>query len=517
MIRTFHGGLVCAAFFLLLCCALPLKDAVTLGSDEQMELTKAALVARAPGMLSKMWNDQPMLHTLLVGGLFRLLGPSVLCARSVTVGATVLLLLAMTALLGSRTGGWGMLWAAWLMLSSYSFLEVSVSAMLEVPAFAVAAVSAALVRLGGTNARWRWAAAGALSGAALHIKLTAALALPATAALVLLRTWQIDRRNAPEAPGIPLRHWLLQGSGSSRRCCSLWATALVGTYMILAWALPGWSFERLWQSHAEASQNPVLANSYQFRWGVLMESPLLMPAAALGFLSRVIQRRVADLVFPGVFFATVALVHTFHRPWWYYYQVHFIIPLALFAGMGAEDALALALSKWSKLRSQPLLARVGLFTGITTVLSLFIGLNIARFKENITDLRGREKVSESNLIATIERYAAHTHWLVAHNSEYAFHAGLLIPPEVAVLPLKRYWSGRIIERDVTAAARRYQAEQVLLWTGALQKHKCWRELLTKDYVLAYADSRHELFVRKELNPTPVDRDQTKRLLQKLGL
>ena len=57
---------------------------------------------------------------------------------------------------------------------------------------------------------------------------------------------------------------------------------------------------------------------------------------------------------------------------------------------------------------------------------------------------------------------------MADNPIYAFHAGLPVPPELAVVTLKRFWSGQITTHEIVQTCARRGVEQVVLSSVSLQ-------------------------------------------------
>jgi hypothetical protein len=92
-----HGKtLLCLLVLLLLFglaqCVLPLRTAVQIGADEGFELAKATLCAHGHKLYTEIWNDQPPWHTFVVTQIIKHVSYSVLAARLVTTGFTVVLL-----------------------------------------------------------------------------------------------------------------------------------------------------------------------------------------------------------------------------------------------------------------------------------------------------------------------------------------------------------------------------------------------------------------------------------------
>src|SRR5436309_2332335 len=76
---------------------------------------------------------------------------------------------------------------------------------------------------------------------------------------------------------------------------------------------------------------------------------------------------------------------------------------------------------------------------------------------------------EDPRVIELKRHAARTHWIFTDRVIYAFWARLPVPPELAVIPSKRIWSGQITETDVLECLERYRPEQILLFSGSGDK------------------------------------------------
>ena len=98
----------------------------------------------------------------------------------------------------------------------------------------------------------------------------------------------------------------------------------------------------------------------------------------------------------------------------------------------------------------------------------------------------------------MREYADRTHWVyVRYGKEiYPFHAQLPMPPEIAMVTLKRYWSDQITTGEIVETCKRYQVEQLLLNPGKIEDE--WKAFLG-DYVIVYQDTNSVLYVAKKLS------------------
>src|SRR5258708_4566955 len=71
--------LVLLTTFVVLQCFLPLGTTIKIGADEDFELCKAMLALKGHHFYTETWNDQPLLHTVLITQVVKHLSPSAPC------------------------------------------------------------------------------------------------------------------------------------------------------------------------------------------------------------------------------------------------------------------------------------------------------------------------------------------------------------------------------------------------------------------------------------------------------
>ena len=115
------------------------------------------------------------------------------------------------------------------------------------------------------------------------------------------------------------------------------------------------------------------------------------------------------------------------------------------------------------------------------------------------NLQARIRTEADPVLAKMKEYAGRTHWVYIQdgNETYPFHAQLPMPPEIAVVTLKRFWSDQISTKEIVETCRRYQVEQLLL--KRTQPGEDWNELL-QGYRVVYEGKDRVLYVTKQLNP-----------------
>jgi 4-amino-4-deoxy-L-arabinose transferase-like glycosyltransferase len=472
-----------------LCLLAPLRTALEFGGDEGYELMKAFLVSRGYPLYQEVWNDQPPLHTELLALLFRIFGTSAYVGRLMNVGFAAVLVGALYQMVRHRSGRVGGLVAVGLLVSSSFFLQLSASVMIELPALALALASV-----------WAWSNyvfgkgkhwlifSGVLFGCALQVKLTAVIFLPALAMECLLR--RIHRARKPGS---------LQGrtSWGLSREAAVWSAAAVAAFGVIAAAYYRWEdVSMIWSSHfSEATRSAVASEGYAFRPASLLTDLALLAPATLGVVLVVWKRRW-DLLFPVTLLATAFGIHLWHRPYWYYYGAHFAIPLAWLGGFGIVEWFR-AIWKPGIGASTAAKLRGGIqWLGWSAVVSLVVTLAPEKIWSESTRLGASPKAGEDPYVVELRKHAGQTYWVFTDRVIYAFWAGLPVPPEVAVVPAKRIWSGQIRESDVLACLKRYRTDQLLLLSH-------WRDdAILSDYIRAHFDRNPvggELFIRKSSN------------------
>jgi Dolichyl-phosphate-mannose-protein mannosyltransferase len=521
------GWLIALVFGATLCLVAPLWTALRFGSDEGYELMKAFLVSLGHPLYTEVWNDQPPLHTEMVALLFRSFGPSAGAAWLLTVAFAVLYLAALYRLV-ARHSGRGAAAIATILAGTWPiFLRLAVSVMLELPAMALALASAWALSTYLATGRRRWTvASGALFGCALQVKFTAAIFLPAIALELLAHGGQVAklgrltrafearvRRRAPRQamsrpglrPGEPaeLEPAAPDGAGANGRPASpvlallLWGASAVLIFGAIALAFcPLDTFKVFWLSHfSRATLQSATARGGGFDARSLLGCLCLAQAAA--GIAFIVWKRRWELRFPVALAVTVFGVHLMHRPYWYYYELHFVAPLAWLAAVGVSESFqVIRRQTWprtvfAKLRVAALLL------GWSAWVSWALGVAPSQMLETLGELRSEPSAAKDARVLALDRAAAATRWVFTDDLICAFWAHLPVPPELGVIPLKRIWSGQISHTSILACLRRYRPEQILLETG-------WeREFRLSRYIRRHyrPASRPGLFVRKDA-PTP---------------
>lgn len=472
--------------------------ALMVGPDEGMEMAKAMLLHRHPELAPAAWNDQPWLFSRLIAQC----GAEVVAGRVLVAAISLGGLLALGCLAARMHPGADWL-APGLMLLWPKTPELSTSVMMEWPAWCVGLVAAAL--LPGRNGRWhrgRLALAGAVFAVAVSLKFTVLLLAPALAAAWLAALWGRNAGNDSQRAGLA---WVAGSAG-------MLAAGFVSACAVIWMTGPAHDWTVMWASHAGAGMRPeALAHRFD-PLALLGNSPGTVLAAALGIA--VLARRGAwgSLLLPVSLLLTAFMVHAFHRPFWYYYELHFGIPLSL---LGAAGLAGVFRAYFAAGQAAPATGRgpeAWMLLG-TLSLAMILAKELPRHWSEVRTLTWTAKAQESALVSAAGRYAARSSWAYAQTSELFYHVGVPQPPELVVVPAKRFWNGSLDEDRIVNLVRERDCEMLLLREERELKHPRWQGLVSQNYLPIYSDRFQTLFVHRRLNPVKVEQsgDWRKRL------
>ncbi len=474
------------AFGLALCIVAPLGSALQFGSDEGFELMKAFLVSQGHPLYTEIWNDQPPFHTEIVAALFRLFGPSAGAARLLSVVFAVVYLSSIYGLAASRSGRVAGLLAVLLAGASPVFIRLSVSVMLELPAMALALASLwMLLKYCDTGSRGWLLLSGLLFGCALQVKFTAAIFVPALAAQFHMEA-RAARFESAQATSTPERPRTIAA-------VLLWSVVVFAVVAAVQLTLyPLNSLPDLLRSHfSSETRHSAAAELYAFSPASLLDNPLLLPTGA-GLACLVYGHR-RDLAVPTMLLGTVLAVHLCYRPYWFYYELHFVAPMAWFAAVGiVEWFRVLMRQQWSR----SLLAKLRLTLAAlawSTLLAPGLSALPHQMWDAFASLAAALPADQDERVVALLANRANTRWVFTDQLICAFSARLPVPPELAVIPFKRIWSGQISPREVRTCLERYRPEQILL-RSEWQKSFRLSEYLRDNYTPGTIEG---LYVRKE--------------------
>lgn len=448
-----------------------------LDSDEGVNLAKATLVAEGYTLYSEIWSDQPPLFTFLLAGLVKVFGYSVLAARALTILFSGLLVWTSFRLIELSVSREAAIVGALLLILTDPFIRISNAVMIGLPAIALAmfAMYAMLRWQERMGNRWLIAAAMAMA-VSLGIKLFTVVVIPS---LLIGIFWSKPSRGAGRSPYL---------------AACLWSGVFVAVCLLLLAIVGQAGIQQLIQPHlqAKAAQGFVSSGFYV--------PPALLLLTGVG-VALIVMDRKWGLVYPAVWMVLAFALLSIHSPVWYHQKLLFTAPAVMVAAYPVHEGyVALVrrinrtLAKEHRLRAAVALVSLPLLLGY-----LATAIPAQRFEAAPPATTPIQSEEPDITLARIARFSLQTQWMATDVPMYAFRAGILIPPPIAVITDKRIRTGFLFEQDIFQAIERYRPEQVLL--GRFEFPDLFSSL-EQDYVLlTCAGNRIRHYIRKDLLAT----------------
>jgi hypothetical protein len=457
---------------------IPVRSLIQIGGDEHFEVTKSVLWAHGYILYKTIWNDQPPLYTVVMGFLFRLFGSSIGVARVLAMAFGLSLLTAFFLLLNRRHGLLAACVGTLCLLAAPHVLALCISAMLEVPAMATAFWSIYVICVWkDTNNVVYLVVSAAIMALAFQIKLTAGL-LSSVVFVEIIQSSSAFEMNQ-------IRRQL--------QYLAVWSVSCLIGFFALGFILGSGYAQALTSHFSQSTIHSEAAHKFAPSLGMFLVHKDGLFGTIIGIVTSALYKDTRRSLIPVlVLLCAVALVHAVHRPYWDYYYLHFALPMCWLTGIGFSNLFHSDADAGHQFRT--------IFTAIrisAVGLMLFLGGIVCgnRLISEIDHLKNLPRIEDSPLIATMKAYAPKTKWVYTTSTIYPFHAKLLVIPELAVLPSKRFWSEEISDDQIWNIVKRYQPEQILL---AQSVPKSGEEFLETNYIKQYDDEMYRLYVWKSL-------------------
>lgn len=448
-------ALISLAFVILALFFFPGWRQLILSTDEGIELARSMLVDRGYSMYSQIWSDHPPLFTYMLVGIFRLVGERFYFARLLTLGLSVSLLWSVFYFLYLAVGKWTAVAGTLLVVLLPMYLTLSVSIMIGLPAIALAAVSLALLAVWHTyRLGWALAFSAILLTLSVMIKIFTGLLAP----IIVLGLLAAEVFRQPRNPS-----WMMR-MAPAVAWGLIFSISLVG----LGWALVGpQSMTQLLTIHLEAGTTSIFQDeTFSLAYVLQPVHPILF-LAAFGGVYTIVNRRWL-LLYPLAWMLAALLLLSNLRPVWLHHQLLVTIPAAMLASVSVYEVLAW-LVKELTLHQHEINIRNLLLVGALFGLGLYLftwrvpeTLRLVSWKP-VSPLAGFDlSDAQEKVLVQVNKYAPQTQWIVTDLPTYGFLAGLPVPPELAVMSMKRIETGDLTQADILQTIQNYHPEQVLL-------------------------------------------------------
>jgi hypothetical protein len=194
---------------------------------------------------------------------------------------------------------------------------------------------------------------------------------------------------------------------------------------------------------------------------------LILGLAALGSVLALRQKHWLA-VYLIVWFGTAFVLLLNHAPVWYHHHLLVTIPAAMLAAYAVHEIIYLLLiSACTKTFSPGRAVLFLLFVIVILPVATMQASNLLKFclvslQTVHTASYAEMSLAELQPVSLMSHYAGQSQWVVTDRPLYAFRAGLPVPPNFAVISLKRVATGSLTEQDVLDSIRKTSPEQVFL-------------------------------------------------------
>jgi hypothetical protein len=290
-------------------------------------------------------------------------------------------------------------------------------------------------------------------------------------------------------------------------------------------------FHQSWISHFSAPMSSEYGSpsDHRFDWTILLKNwdtavPALagvvfllsevrrMPRQTVG--SSTIQRLEITATVPLAWLLIALGYFSLHHPWWNYYYLHITLPLCWCAAFGAaqsgillyrrfEIGTAHTASRRNRIKStRSTLLHFTLLAPLILILLLAAAWQTGRVYLQAKAIRNSPQTYYDLVLPEIQQYKPFTQWIYSDEPIYSFHSGIPVPPPLAVLSLKRLWSGDMTNARIAQEVRSYKPGLILLRndTRALP----FQDFMDREYQLVYQDDRHRLYAARAISQKPFE-------------
>ena len=490
--------LIPVLFIAFVILAIPFGKLFEFDSDEGINIMKSLLYSEGFSLYKDIWSDQPPLFTFILSGWFKIWGESIFAARSLVLLFSALLVWCFYQILRRDLGIFSALAGVLILVNSHYYIQLSVSVMIGMPCIALGVLAVyflAEARHSHRKRRFLIVISGFVLALSLQIKLLTIFLIP----LLCLQIADFSTNHF------------------SRKLLNIyqWLLTIVVTYLSISLFFGSLTFKQLLQPHLSARNTVEIFSNYHNLLPLLErmfgQDYLFYLLAMMGTIIILTTRNKSGL-FPLAWLGSVCLLLANHHPVWYHHYLLISLPLAWLAAYGVNSLEKL----WQNLRQRSKhfytkglsviyvptitkkrsISRTKLSPLIISILVALLSLGSVAlesyrfwnkqdyFQKRLMRTGHNDRQTVVNLIL---QHKEQTKWIFTDKPIYAFYGELKVPPEIAVLSLKRVLTGTITKEEMLEIIKNYQPEQILLtkFRYTLRDHPPTKEYLERHYVKVY--------------------------------
>ena len=464
----------------------PFRFAFELDADEGVNLMKSLLVNQGADLYTDVWSDQPPLLTYLIAVLFQVVGVNLTAVRLIILLFSCALFWAAVQYLRAFWGTPHAIVGGLVLILLPSYLRLSVSVMVGLPAIALAMLSFLAMSYWHKDRRKLWLV---LSGLALALsvmtKLFTGLLAPLFIAGLIAQEWRGFRRTGS------WRDFLTPGVLWT---CGFGITSLLIGLISIYPDGPSQLTVTHWSAQSTEFRDPTTIAEY------LSESLPAIFLAVIGSVYVIQQGRLTGLYLMAWALAGFLLLSQY-SPVWYHHQLLVTIPVAILAGIAVGELLVAVRNRFHKL--QVVSVRAALHVAVAVLIPYLaastLSNSISELDYRLPNLRpppaASREIEAVGMLDVMREYADATNFILTDRPMFAIWLGKPSPPEVAALTGKRLLTGELSQVEIISAIVEYQPEQVALARFELPQVEAY---LQQHYRLVYKLTDHRLYVRSDL-------------------
>ena len=485
--------------------------------SEALELLKVRVLMADSQWYRTMWDDQPATLMWMLHGWFAATGASVEAARVLVTAMMTVALSALAARAESLVGRWAGTALAPLLLVNPELSQLMGACMLEPTSIALALMGGMLFwsRI-ERPAGWAIVGAGALTGWALAVKLTAALPAQLAFWVFLQALWRA--RRGDRALRLRILGTAVLFGGVAIGCAGLllaagghdWST-VHDSHVRGVFGEGGWAALR------DRTNTRALADAW---WEAYASLALVPTSLMLAWR----HARIWWWVFPWAMTLLVSTGVLWAYPFWHnYYLIHVALPMAaLVAPTVAVTARALwdLLQMWARRRGDEARtasngrARVALGLGAALVAGglvagcLVLSENLRAVRRTLNPERDRDELA---MLQMLERYGSRSATVFASSPNLTlFRSGAIPVRGLELVVEKRRLSGDLSPERALAILQKTPPAMVLTHdqthaTASIYSPFAGTNFLERHYVKVLENSAGYLWVRRDISDRIPDR------------
>lgn len=489
----------------------PINQTFELDPDEGINLIKSLLYLDGFSLYRDIWSDQPPLFTVLLAGWLKVFEQTVVAARSLVLGFAALLVWSFYSTLRLRLGVLPACVGTLILINTHSFMRLSVSVMIGIPALALTMLSVYLLCLSLQRQSRHWlVASGVFLALSLQTKLFSIFLIP-----ILFLSLLLDLRSNSQS---------VTAIRTKLSDALTWLLAVGLTYFILGLLLNSLNYEQIVSSHFGAQYDKTFTQnaaaltkkSYSFLNVIKLtfRQDFLYYILALFSSLEIFRKKRWDGFLPLAWLLVACFLLARHTPVWYHHYLLISIPLSWLCSYGIASLLNLGQqtlrdpasrsSRWQLGRSlmadKPVEAVTASFIAFLIIAAAALEFySFAQFLRNAANPHA--KSGHFKVLELVQQHKSQNRWMFTDRPIYAVYVGQRVPPEIAVLSFKRVLTGSVNHDKMLEILKKYYPEQIVLgrYREQLRVHPAINQYIQQHYVMVYGGDTAEAdyFLRKD--------------------